>query len=132
MSRGKDWDADVAGPGAVPVRCISGNAPGAAVSGIAMAGSFMPADHNHHTTIPRAANDPTANTLTRSTPASLPFFARSLVALPIQPELRHRTRQQLQLLAQAVRRGGGFFDQRGVLLRHVVELVDGTVDLADA
>ena len=37
-----------------------------------------------------------------------------------------------RLLAQALGGGGGFLHQRGVLLRHLVELRDGAVDLADA
>ena len=43
----------------------------------------------------------------------------------------HRARQALRLVAQALRGGGRLFHQRGVLLRHLVELVDSVIDLAD-
>jgi hypothetical protein len=41
-------------------------------------------------------------------------------------------RRRARLLLQALGGGGRLFDQRGVLLRHLVELRDGLVDLADA
>ncbi len=50
----------------------------------------------------------------------------------IQLEDADRHRQALRLLLQRLRRGGGFLHQRGVLLRHLVHLRDGLVDLLDA
>ena len=42
------------------------------------------------------------------------------------------SRQRVGLLLQALGRGGGLFHQRGVLLRHLVELRHRVADLADA
>src|SRR5688500_16457440 len=50
----------------------------------------------------------------------------------LQLEHADQLRQLDRLLLQRLRRGGAFLDQRGVLLRHLVELRDRAVDLADA
>ena len=49
-----------------------------------------------------------------------------------QLEHLHGGGQALCLFAQALRGSGRLFDQGGVLLGHLVELVDGSVHLADA
>ena len=49
-----------------------------------------------------------------------------------QPEGAHQRRELLRLRAQAAGGSGRFLDQRRVLLRHLVELHHGAVDLADA
>ena len=49
-----------------------------------------------------------------------------------EPEGADRLRQARGLVLQAFGRGGALLHQRGVLLRHAVELRDGLVDLADA
>jgi len=48
-----------------------------------------------------------------------------------QPERRHHLSQPDGLLLEALGGGGRLFDERGVLLRHLVELGDGAIDLAD-
>jgi hypothetical protein len=44
----------------------------------------------------------------------------------------NRYRKELSLLLQAFGRGGAFFHQRRVLLRHLVHLAHRLADLADA
>ena len=49
-----------------------------------------------------------------------------------QPEARHGTGELLRLVAQALGGRGTLLDQRGVLLRHLVELLHRVAHLADA
>src|SRR5206468_8570286 len=48
------------------------------------------------------------------------------------PEHGDGLAQAVGLLLQTIRRGGGLLHQRGVLLRHLVELAHRDVDLAEA
>jgi len=67
--------------------------------------------------------------------APLPFLGSAIGASrPQLGEAEHLDdfRQSLCLLLQTFSRGGRLLDERGVLLRHLVKLRDGTVDLADA
>ena len=52
--------------------------------------------------------------------------------LPRQPKLLHHAGQPLGLLAQRIGRRRRLLDQRGVLLRHAVNLANSLADLADA
>src|SRR5206468_10228025 len=47
-------------------------------------------------------------------------------------EPRHGLRQVAGLMTQVLGRGGAFLDERGIVLRHLVELLDSRADLADA
>ena len=50
----------------------------------------------------------------------------------IELEAARHVRQLARLVLQRAGGGGGFFNQRGILLGHAVELDHGLVDLADA
>src|SRR6185437_13677797 len=58
--------------------------------------------------------------------------AAARACLVLQLEERYQLCQLRGLILQYFGRGRRFFDQRGVLLRHVVHLLDGAAHLFDA
>ena len=49
----------------------------------------------------------------------------------VEPEGADHLREPDRLLLERLSGGGRLLDERGVLLRHLVELGDGAIDLAD-